>query len=222
MENVEKTLLLLQSIDAKVQSALVGAIIAGLFSIVSSFISYRSQRKTIELNNHLAHESQMLRELRSDLSEKHAQYLNNCLESLITLKHQSQYITSEIFDKYGDINLASSEVFASYCTFEVNLCMLNKAKEMSDIEFKKISNLLSEARASWVKIFGLFSRIESFSTEEADSIKKINIEIGKEWWVWIGHLEQLTNQFYLASSLVVTEKPNNSSKKDAQTTRASS
>ncbi|ENP8357859.1 hypothetical protein KIP00_21560 [Vibrio sp. B513a] len=204
MDNLETVSLLIESLDSKMTAALIGAVLAGIFSLINAYVSHSRNKDALELKAKLEHIYTKENLLLAEVSDKHSHYLKEALTALIKIKHLTSYIATRAFDKYGDLNATCSSIYEQLCTLEVSLQMLGKTEAIASSDLNKINDCLFTVKQNWVCVYSDLYKLDDASTSERKVL--LEDEMMKDWYILVREIDKLSEEMYSALSLVSATK----------------
>ncbi|KAF7780224.1 hypothetical protein PMAN_a1222 [Pseudoalteromonas marina] len=149
MEELKNLSLLISGLETKVIAAMVGAIIAGLFSIVNLYLSNERQKTIVKLQKELNDNSSFVEHLRKEISEKHSSYLKESLDALTHIDHLTENVGTRIFKYHGNIKETQDSIEMHASKLWVNTRMLGHSKAISLESTMAVCDQLRKVRSTW-------------------------------------------------------------------------
>ena len=149
MEDLKNLSLLISGLETKVIAAMIGAIIAGLFSIVNLYLSSERQKTIIKLQKNLNDNSSFIEHLRKEISEKHSSYLKESLDALAHIDHLTENVGTRIFKYHGNLKETQDSIEMHASKLWVNTRMLGHSEAISLDSAMAVCDQIRNVRSTW-------------------------------------------------------------------------
>lgn len=149
MEELKNLSLLISGLETKVIAAMIGALIAGLFSIVNLYLSGERQKTIIKLQKELSDNSSFVDHLRNEISEKHSSYLKGSLDALAHIDHLTENIGTRVFKYHGNLKETQDSIEMHVSKLWVNTRMLGHSGAISLDSAMAVCEQIRFLRSTW-------------------------------------------------------------------------